>query len=46
MTALPLALLDYKRYGRQMILNGFGLEGMYPLFFEGVLTPVDAKSPA
>ena len=30
MTALPLALSDYKRYGRQMILDGFGLEGTSP----------------
>jgi len=39
MTAYPLALSDYKRYGRQMILDGFGLEGMYPPLLEGVLTP-------
>jgi molybdopterin/thiamine biosynthesis adenylyltransferase len=50
MTALPLALSDYKRYGRQMILDGFGLEGMSPLLLEGVLMSnrheSDSKSPA
>lgn len=50
MTALPLALSDYERYGRQMILDGFGLEGMFPLFLEEVLAPdrreSDSKSPA
>lgn len=24
---LPLPLDDYRRYGRQMILDGFGLQG-------------------
>lgn len=28
--SLPLA--DYKRYGRQMILNGVGLPGAFPIF--------------
>lgn len=46
MTALPLALLDYKRYGRQMILDGFGLEGMYPLFREEVLAPDRREKPS
>ena len=50
MTGLSLALSDYKRYGRQMILDGFGLEGMSPLLLEGYLTPnrheSDSKSPA
>jgi hypothetical protein len=27
MDSLPMPLLDYKRYGRQMILDGFGLDG-------------------
>jgi len=27
MTSLPLPLLDYQRYGRQMVLDGFGLAG-------------------
>jgi len=34
MTSLPLPLLDYKRYGRQMILDGFGLAGQ---LFEALL---------
>lgn len=47
MTALPLSLSDYKRYGRQMILDGFGLEGVFPHLLEGVLTPNrHKKSPA
>ena len=50
MTALPLALSDYKRYGRQMILDGFGLEGGFTHLLEGALTPnrhkSDSKSPA
>jgi len=33
MTSLPLPLLDYQRYGRQMILDGFGLPGQ---LFEAV----------
>ncbi|RXW17828.1 hypothetical protein EST38_g8018 [Candolleomyces aberdarensis] len=31
MTELPLPLEDYKRYGRQMILDGFGLQGQINL---------------
>jgi hypothetical protein len=27
-TDLPMDLLEYRRYGRQMILDGFGLSGM------------------
>jgi hypothetical protein len=28
---MPLALNDYPRYGRQMILDGFGLPGRYEI---------------
>ena len=35
----PAPLSDCKRFGRQMVLDGFGLEGMSPLFLEGFLTP-------
>jgi hypothetical protein len=28
---LPMDLLEYRRYGRQMILDGFGLSGMINL---------------
>jgi hypothetical protein len=28
MTTAPLSLEEYKRYGRQMILDGIGLEGL------------------
>ncbi|KAJ3572552.1 hypothetical protein NP233_g3000 [Leucocoprinus birnbaumii] len=31
MALLPLPLLDYQRYGRQMILDGFGLSGQVKL---------------
>lgn len=30
----PLPLGDYKRYGRQMILDGFGLQGAYGEVFQ------------
>ena len=43
MTALPLALSDYKRYGRQMILDGFGMEGGFTHSFEGDLTQTDTS---
>ena len=46
MVALPLALSDYKHYGGQLILDGFGLEGMHPLFREGVLAPDRREKPS
>lgn len=37
MDSLPMPLLDYKRYGRQMILDGFGLDGSALLVERSIL---------
>jgi hypothetical protein len=38
-----LALDDYQRYGRQMILDGFGLPGWSSIFVDRIRLPPSAK---
>jgi hypothetical protein len=43
MDSLPMPLLDYKRYGRQMILDGFGLDGSALLVERRALSELGLK---